>query len=76
MEMRYSPKSLISGSRATLLIVVVPFAKTAAVIRFSVAPTLGKTKSIVAPCNLPLLFAMMNPCSKVTDAPSASKPLI
>ena len=33
--------SAISGSRAALSITVVPRARTAAIIRFSVAPTLG-----------------------------------
>ena len=44
-----SPKSTTSGSRAALSIVVTPLASTAAVSRFSVAPTLGKSKEISAP---------------------------
>ena len=39
----------MSGSRAAFSIVVVPRAKTAAVIIFSVAPTLGKSNSTGAP---------------------------
>ena len=51
MEIKNSPRSTKSGSRAALSIVVTPLAKTAAVIMFSVAPTLGKSKSITAPVN-------------------------
>ena len=39
--------STISGSRAALSITVVPLASTAAITRFSVAPTLGKSSQIV-----------------------------
>ncbi len=42
---------MISGSRATLCRVVRPDASTAAVIKFSVAPTLGKLSSKVVPTN-------------------------
>ena len=38
-----SHRSAISGSRATLSITVVPAACVAAITRFSVAPTLGKS---------------------------------
>ena len=38
---RNAAMSAISGSRAALSITVVPRARTAAIIRFSVAPTLG-----------------------------------
>ncbi len=41
MAFRKSAMSAISGSRAALSITVVPRAATAAIIRFSVAPTLG-----------------------------------
>ena len=41
--------STISGSRAALSISVTPLASTAAISRFSVAPTLGKSSQIVAP---------------------------
>ena len=40
---------MISGSRAALSISVRPSASTAAMSRFSVAPTLGKSSQIVAP---------------------------
>ena len=42
-------RSTISGSRAALSMTVVPFASTAAVRMFSVAPTLGKSNQIVVP---------------------------
>ena len=42
-------KSIISGSLAAFVIVVVPSANTLANIAFSVAPTLGKSKSIFSP---------------------------
>ncbi len=42
-----SAMSTISGSRATLSIIVVPFARVAARRRFSVAPTLGKSRKMV-----------------------------
>ncbi len=42
-------RSTISGSRAALSITVVPVARTAAISRFSVAPTLGKSSQIGAP---------------------------
>ena len=44
-------RSTISGSRAALSMTVVPFASTAAVNRFSVAPTLGKSSQICSPCS-------------------------
>ena len=44
-----SAKSMISGSLATFLRTVVPFAKVAAIKRFSVAPTDAKGNSYVAP---------------------------
>ena len=43
--------STISGSLATLSIVVVPRASTAAVRMFSVAPTLGKSSRMSAPAS-------------------------
>ena len=49
IEIKNSPRSTMSGSRAALSIVVTPFANTAAVIMFSVAPTLGKSSSTGAP---------------------------
>ena len=42
-------RSTISGSRAALSITVVPWASTAAISRFSVAPTLGKSSQMLAP---------------------------
>ena len=49
----------MSGSRAALSIIVSPRASTAAVRRFSVAPTLGNSNSIVVPRNFPEEVAMM-----------------
>ena len=46
-----SHKSTISGSRAALRRVVVPSARTDAIKMFSVAPTLGNSNSMSAPCN-------------------------
>ncbi len=43
-------RSWISGSRAAFSITVVPRAATAAMSRFSVAPTLGKSRETNAPC--------------------------
>ncbi|CAB4610061.1 unannotated protein [freshwater metagenome] len=44
IEINIWPRSTISGSRAALSIMVTPFARTDAVNKFSVAPTLGKSK--------------------------------
>ena len=44
-----SARSLISGSRAAFVITVVQSAAAAAIIMFSVAPTLGKESVISAP---------------------------
>ena len=51
IETSISAMSTISGSLATLSIVVVPRASTAAVRTFSVAPTLGKSSRMSAPCS-------------------------
>ena len=42
-------RSTISGSRAALSMTVVPFARTAAMMRFSVAPTLANSRVTVVP---------------------------
>ena len=49
MPVSMAQMSTISGSRAALSISVTPLASTAAMSRFSVAPTLGKSSQIVAP---------------------------
>ena len=49
MLLSMSARSTISGSRAALSIVVVPLAKTEAIMRFSVAPTLAKDNVTVLP---------------------------
>ena len=50
-------KSTISGSIAQFLSVVIPLAKHAAIIVFSVAPTLIFENLILAPSSFPLVFA-------------------
>ncbi len=54
-------------------ITVVPLAVTAAINRFSVAPTLGKSSVIIAPRS-PLVAPSRNPCSWEKDAPMRSSP--
>jgi hypothetical protein len=49
LQLKTHQDLLHTGSRAALSIVVTPFAKVAAVIIFSVAPTLGNSKFILAP---------------------------
>ncbi|CAB4587108.1 unannotated protein [freshwater metagenome] len=76
IEIRNSPRSTRSGSRAALSIVVTPSARTAAVIMFSVAPTEGKSSTIAAPFKPCGARATTNPCSMVAVAPRDSRPLI
>ena len=52
MRFRSPARSAISGSRAALSITVVPLARTAAIITFSVAPTLGNSKRTGLPTRL------------------------
>ena len=49
MRLSMSARSVISGSRAAFSITVSPLASTAAVSRFSVAPTLGNSSTTRAP---------------------------
>jgi CHASE2 domain-containing sensor protein len=58
-------KSTISGSRAAFRIIVVPGTVLAAMIRFSVAPTLGKSNSISFP-DLGLPSPIINPAFSQT----------
>ena len=51
MRLRNAARSVTSGSRAAFSITVVPLASTAAHMRFSVAPTLGNSSTIRAPCS-------------------------
>ncbi len=68
-------RSMISGSRATLSITVLPLASTAAISRFSVAPTEGKSSHRLAPTRrLPGTSATTCPCSMRTTAPSSCSP--
>ena len=67
-------RSTISGSRAALSIVVTPRAKTDAIMRFSVAPTLAKLSVTVAPVSPCGALAWMLPCLTSNSTPSASRP--
>ncbi len=73
MRFRNAVRSVISGSRAAFSMTVEPFASTAAVNRFSVAPTLGKSRTMRAP-HRRLQRASMKPCTTDSSAPIASKP--
>ena len=64
--------STISGSRAAFVIVVFPSARTVARIIFSVAPTLGKSRSIFAPFILSQLH-LINPYSSSIFMPNFLK---
>ena len=52
MRLRNAVRSVISGSRAAFSMTVSPLASTAAVTRFSVAPTLGNSSTMRAPFSL------------------------
>ena len=69
-----SHRSMISGSRATLSMTVVPSASTEAISRFSVAPTLGKSSHRLAPVSRPATSATTKPCSMRTSAPELGQP--
>src|SRR5215210_1702717 len=73
METRNVARSAISGSRAALSITVVPLAPTAAISRFSVAPTLGYSSVIEAPRSRGAR-AWRKPCSIPISAPMRSSP--
>ena len=62
-------RSTISGSRAALVMVVVPLAHTAASMAFSVAPTLGRESTISAPWRAP--WQSIPPGSSVMVPPRA-----
>ena len=66
--------STISGSRAALSISVTPLASTAAISRFSVAPTLGKSSQILPPRRPRGAEAITNPCSPEISAPIRARP--
>ena len=67
-------RSTISGSRATLSMTVVPSARTAAISRFSVAPTVGKSSQRSAPRSRSATSATTWPCSMCTVAPRSRSP--
>ena len=73
IRLRKEARSAISGSRAAFSIIVVPSAKTAAIIIFSVAPTLGNSKTMRLPRNLSQ-WPSMYPCSDANFAPNISRP--
>ena len=66
-----SARSRISGSRAALRTVVLPFAKTEARIMFSVAPTLGKERLIVVPSSFSLTSNFSAEPSSSIETPRA-----
>ena len=72
---RKRQRSATSGSRAAPSIVVTPSAHTAAVTKFSVAPTLGKEKRMSAPTSRGAL-TVSTPSANVQVAPMASSPAI
>ena len=74
IDVRYVARSTISGSIAAFSITVFPLANVAAIIMFSVAPTLGKSRYTFPPVNRPFLTASMYPWPSVIDAPRAVKP--
>ena len=68
---------MISGSRAAFSMIVLPLALTAASITLIVAPMETISKKIRSPVKpSSSVRKYMAPCSLVTFAPSASKPLI
>ena len=73
MRLRNAARSAISGSRAALSIVVVPFARTAAMRTFSVAPTEGNSSRILVPSSC-AARASMYPCAVSNVAPRSSSP--
>ena len=72
---KHSARSTTSGSRAEFSSVVVPSAKQAAIIKFSVPVTVTMSIKIRAPLSL-VTLAWMSPPSMVMVAPIASKPLM
>ena len=67
-------RSTISGSRAAFSMIVRPFAVTAPIITFSVAPTLGKSRVTMVPLSPWGTLAWMLPCSLENSTPSALRP--
>ncbi len=67
-------RSTISGSRAAFSTSVVPSAATAAMSRFSVAPTLGNSSITLAPRSPCGVVASRKPWSTSKCTPSASRP--
>jgi hypothetical protein len=74
IELRKPARVEISGSRALFSIMVIPSASTAAIITFSVAPTLGYSKFTSAARSPSGALAFMKPWSSSTSAPKARRP--
>ncbi len=74
MLIKQLAKSTTSGSRAAFRIVVQPSAIVAAIIKFSVAPTLGKLREISAPFRPSGHSANIYPSSNLISTPSMRKP--
>ena len=64
-------RSITSGSLAAFSMIVVPSAKLAAIMTFSVAVTLTGSNRIFAPFSLPLTLALIFPSSIFISAPIA-----
>ena len=74
IRFRNAARSAISGSLAAFSIIVSPSARTAAIMIFSVAPTLGKSRTIRDPTSFSA-SASIYPCSELKRTPRASSPL-
>ena len=73
MALTKAARSSISGSQAALRMTVVPCAMDEASMRFSVAPTLGKSSTTSAPCRPCGVDASMKPWSVLNCTPRASR---
>ena len=71
ISIRQFAKSITSGSLAAFSIVVIPSAKLAAIITFSVPVTLTGSNIIFAPFRRPSTFALIFPSTMLTSAPIA-----
>ena len=73
IRLSIAASSTISGSRAAFSMTVVPWARTAAVNRFSVAPLLGKSSTTRVPVSR-FARASMNPWTTWISTPIAVRP--
>ena len=74
MRLRNDGQVAISGSRAALSMTVVPLASTAAISAFSVAPTLGNSRTIRAPMQRRSAVGLDVAVRRSNAAPSCSRP--